>query len=177
MCNLADHVYSPLTAQSELLLRNISLEEIGASSPWNTENKTLPSVFMTVSTDCSVFGMTNSSGHDIQSNLATKHSPGHILRMLRGVVSDSSISINIDGMDSDMADLGHVRVPREDRSFIRVHNYRRNISCTLLVVSRDPHRVIGSLDLLFRQLPITVHQWCRMKSKKSGVFNTMLEYV
>jgi len=177
MCNVADHVYVPLSDQREILLRNIILEEVGAPSPWSTENREPPCVLMTVSTDCSVFGRTNSSGHDIESNLVREHSPGHIMRVLRGVVSDQSISINIDGMDSDMADLGHVPIPREDRSFIRIHNYRRNISCTLLVVSRNPRRVIQSLDMMFRTLPVTVHKWCRDKSRESGVSAKMSEYV
>ncbi len=177
LSNLADHVYAPLNSGSPLTMRNVEVAGVEPPSPWDTQDRELPSLFMTVATDCVVYGRTSTSGNDVESNVITGECSHTIRRTLKNVVSDLSVSVDIDGIDSDMGDLGPVRIPREDRSFIRIHNYRRNISCTLLVVSREPHRVIGSLEFIFRALPLTVHKWCKVKGRNSDVFNTMMKYV
>ncbi len=184
--NLADHIYLFGDQVSPIKVANIIFEEVETPRPWTPrEDEDLPCVLMTISTDCAVYGRTGDSGNDTRSDLVDGHRSDPASRfidiksMLRTVVSDRSIRIDIDSVESDVRKLGPVRVPMEHRSFIRLHNYRRHISCTVLVVSQRPERVIGSLEILFQRLPVTVHKWDPLKAanKQSHCYNTMRSLV
>ena len=184
--NMADHIYLFGNQDSPISVANIFFEEVETPRPWTSrEGLDLPCVIMTISTDCAVYGRTNDSGQDTRSDLVDEHRSDpssrfiDIKSMLRTVVSDRSIRIDIDTIESDMRRLGPVRVPMEHRSFIRLHNYRLQVSCTLLVMAKRPETVIRSLDVLFQRLPITVHKWDPHKAanKRSHCYNEMCSFV
>ncbi len=183
--NIADHVYLFGNQDPSIRLANVILEEVETPIPWAPrQDVELPCVLMTISTDCAVYGRTGDSGNDTRSDLVEENLDPHsrfidIKSMLRSVVSDRSIRIDLDTAESDMRRLGPVPIPKEHRAFVRLHNYRLQISCTLLVVSKRPETVIRSLDVLFQRLPITVHRWDPLKAanRQSHCYNKMRSFV
>lgn len=175
--NTADHIYLPDTNDNPLNLRNIIMEEISTPHPWKEkEEEDLPCILATISMDCIVCGRTNDSGCNISESVI---GVDDLRCVLRTVISDRSIRVNYDDARADFPSLGPIPIPMNHRAFIRLHNYRLNISCSLLVVSKTPSGVIRSLDVLFQRLPITVHKWNPLKAanRKSHCYNTMRSFV
>ena len=176
--NLADHVYLPEKSDNPLNLRNIIMEEISTPSPWKEadEDEDLPCMLATICIDVAICGRTGDSGCNISESVIGANDLGIVLRT---VISDRSIRVNYDDVKSDWASLSPVPIPTDHRSFIRLHNYRLNISCTLLVVAKRPDSVVRSMEVLFQRLPITVSKWNRLKSssRNSSCYNKMIQYI
>lgn len=175
--NTADHTYVMESRDNHLNLRNIIMEEISTPHPWKEkEEEDLPCMLATISMDCIVCGRTNDSGCNISESVI---GVDDLRCVLRTVISDRSIRVNYDDARADFPSLGPIPIPMDHRAFIRLHNYRLNISCSLLVVSKRPDSVVRSMEILFQRLPITVSKWNSLKSssRHSSCYNKMKHYV